>query len=64
MVLHQLLSRLVQVAGAAVITQPFPQAQNFFQLGGCQAQKIGETLQKTIVIGQNAFDPRLLEHDL
>ena len=46
MVRHDLARALVQVAGAAVVTQPAPQAQHIVQRRRSQGGHIGEALQK------------------
>src|SRR5262249_25272133 len=61
---RDLTSRPVQVAGTAVVAQPFPEAKHFLFRGGGQRRHGRERLQKTLEIRHDRRYLRLLEHDL
>src|SRR5438132_73304 len=60
----QAAGRAVQVAGPAIVSQPFPQAQNLLFLGGRQIGNRREGDEKTLEIGNHGGDLGLLQHDL
>ena len=54
----------MQVAGAAVIAQPFPQTQHCLLIRACQIGKRRESCQKALKIRHNCGNQGLLQHDL
>src|SRR6202521_2538520 len=59
-----LLRGLLQIACAAVITEPRPQSQDFFLRSLGESADIRETREESFVIRDHRCHARLLEHDL
>ena len=60
----QAAGRAVQVAGPAIVSQPFPQAQNLLFVGGREVGNRREGGEKTLEIGNHRGHLGLLQHDL
>ena len=58
------LGSLMQVAGARVISQPCPVIKHRVYRGAREAGNIGETQDKTLVVGNHRNHLGLLQHDL
>ena len=59
-----LFRRAVQIAGTAVIAQPFPQLQKFFFRARCERLHGGQFAHKPLVMFLDRLHARLLQHDL
>src|SRR5260221_694567 len=53
----------LQVAGARVVAETRPQAEDVFFRGGCQRFDVGEAFEEAFVIGNGGCYARLLQHD-
>ena len=56
--------RLAERAGAAIISESFPERQNLFFRRGRERARVGEPREKTLEIARDSLRRRLLEHDL
>ena len=63
MQLHDQLGTAVQVAGAAVVAQPAPQAHDLITAGGGQIRHRGAAGQKAVEVADDGGHLRLLQHD-
>src|SRR5580698_4245994 len=63
MLLHDLLRRRMQHAGATVISQPAPGRQHRRLSCGSQPFDAREALQKSLIVIRNSRHASLLEHD-
>ena len=57
-------SGFMKVAGAAVVAEAFPEAQDFLLVGGSQVGDCGKHVQKTFEKRDDGGNLRLLQHDL
>jgi hypothetical protein len=64
LLLDYLLNCPVQVSGTGIVAEAFPGLQHFIQVGNGKSFQCGKTTEKRFIVGQNSFNPRLLEHDL
>jgi len=61
---YQHPGRLLEVAGAAVVTEPLPEFHQPFVVDFCQRFQRRELGHEALVIGADRLDAGLLEHDL
>ena len=53
----------VEVAGAGVVAETFPEFEDAGQRGTGKGGGSGKSFQPTLVVGDDGFDAGLLEHD-
>ena len=61
---HDQLGGTLQVAGACVVPQPGPEAQDFIQRCAGERGNVREAGKESRVVRQDGGDLRLLQHDL
>jgi hypothetical protein len=62
--LDQGLCGAVQIAGPAVISQPFPELENIVLVGSSEICDRGETGEESLEVRDDGNNRRLLQHDL
>ena len=63
MLRHHELRGMVQVASAGIIAEPAPVGQHLVLRCGSEGGNIGKVRDETLVIGDDAGDLGLLQHD-
>lgn len=60
---HDLLCRAFQIQRAAIVTESLPHSEDAGKPGSGQLEKIWKTGKEFMILGNNPFHLRLLEHD-
>ena len=60
---HDDLGGLLEIARAAVVSEPLPELHELVVRAGCECGDVGERLEEALEIRQHGRDTRLLQHD-